>query len=237
MPARLGLPPDRLAEGQRRLDRRRRPEEEQVAGDRPAVIVEDDGQPGLSRLARVIRHEEVELGVIGLPDGVGPRGLGAMDEVEGIAVCLRPLVSQCHQRRLQRTDHHVDRPVARNRFAEPGRDERGLAVHSRGREVRPVQREPFDELLEGRGHLACVPIVTGSATEPSQSELAVVGGPTAHRAHAQFVFLGNLGEGYALFQVRTDDLEPTERRVALVRAQAVCAGMWSLCHGLRRIIG
>ena len=131
VPARLGLPPDRLPECQRRLNSGGGGEEEQIARDGPAVIIEDDGQPGLPWLARAIRHEDVELGVVGLPDGIGPFGLGAMDEVEGFAIGLRTVVGQRHERGFQPTNHPVDGPVRRDRFAEPSCDEGRLAVHGR----------------------------------------------------------------------------------------------------------
>ena len=94
MPAWLHLPPDCLAECECRLDRRGSPEEQQKARDGPAVIIEDYGQPGLTWLVQAIRDEDIELGVIGLPDGIWPLCLRATDEVKGIAISLRTVMGQ-----------------------------------------------------------------------------------------------------------------------------------------------
>jgi hypothetical protein len=93
MPAGLGLAPDRLAKRQGRLNGRRGGEKEQIAGDSAAVIIEDDGQPRLAGLVLVVFDQDLELGVIGLPGGVGRLGVPAMHEVEGVAVGLGALMS------------------------------------------------------------------------------------------------------------------------------------------------
>ena len=45
-PVRVALAPDRLPQGQRRLDARGRVQAQRIAGHRSAVVVEDDRQPG-----------------------------------------------------------------------------------------------------------------------------------------------------------------------------------------------
>ena len=210
MPAGLGLPPDRLAERQGGLNRRRGTEEEHIPGDRPAVIVEDDGQPRLPGLALTIFHEDVELAVIRLPDGVGRFGLPAVDQVEAVAVRFRALVRQRDQRGVHSLNHEVDGSVTWNRFAQPRCHHGRLAVHRGCGRARLLQREPLNKLLERGGHLPFALIGTGLAAQPRQPALAIVLGPAVHRAHAQMILLSNADKRDAILQVRADDLKSLE---------------------------
>ena len=94
VPVGIGLAPDRLAQGQRRLQRRGRREAQAVAGHGAAVVVEDDRQPGPGRAVALVADPDVELGVVGLPDRVGRVGLAAVDQVEALAVGLRAVVGE-----------------------------------------------------------------------------------------------------------------------------------------------
>ena len=147
MPTCLGFSPDCLAQRQRGLNRRRGTEEEHIPADRAAVIVEDDGQPRLTGLALTIFHENVELAVIRLPDGVGRFSLPAVDQIEAVAVRFRAVVSQGHQRRFHSLNHEVDSLVTWNRLAQLGRDQSHLAMHCGSRQARLLQREPLNEVL------------------------------------------------------------------------------------------
>lgn len=49
----------------------------------------------------------VELGVVGLPDGIRALGLAAVDELEAIAVGRRALVGQGEKPRVERRDDGV----------------------------------------------------------------------------------------------------------------------------------
>jgi hypothetical protein len=66
--------------------------------------------------------------MVGLPHGVGAGRLVAVDQVEGVGIGLRPLMSQGHQRRIQLTDHGIDGAVARRRLPEPLGEGDGLAM-------------------------------------------------------------------------------------------------------------
>src|SRR5450830_2113482 len=57
------------------------PEEDAVPGDRSGAVVQDDGQPGPGRMTGLVQDEDVQLGVVGLPDVVGTLGLTAVDEL------------------------------------------------------------------------------------------------------------------------------------------------------------
>ena len=82
LPARSALAPDRLPQRQGRLDRRRGRERQRVARHGTAVVVEDDGQPRLLGLATPVFEPDVQLGMVGLPDGVGRGRFVAVDQVE-----------------------------------------------------------------------------------------------------------------------------------------------------------
>lgn len=55
---------------------------DRIPGHRPGVVVLDDGQPRPARLARRRDHPQVQLGVVGLPDRIGPLGLAPVHQVE-----------------------------------------------------------------------------------------------------------------------------------------------------------
>ena len=97
VPARIALAPDRLAQRQRGLERDGRLEADAEAGDRAAVVVEDDGQPGPRGLAALVEDPDVQRRVVGLPDLVGSAGLAAIEQVEALAVHLRALVGERDQ--------------------------------------------------------------------------------------------------------------------------------------------
>ena len=61
------LAPDRLAEGEGRAHGRRRVETQEIAGDGTAVVVDDHCQPGLARRSLLIKQDDVEERMIGLP--------------------------------------------------------------------------------------------------------------------------------------------------------------------------
>jgi hypothetical protein len=101
------------------------------------VVVLDDGQP---RAPAFVKDQDVELGVIGLPDLVGRRRLAAVDELEALAVTHRPLVREHDEPRVQRAHDRVHRCVARRRPPMLARDIDRLAMDERGRRRRASQR-------------------------------------------------------------------------------------------------
>jgi len=157
-PRRPVLAPDRLAQRERGLQRRRRPEEHDVACDSAAVVILDHRQPRTRRALLVVEDEQVKLGVVGLPDLVGALGLAAVDKLEALAVAHRPVVREHEQPRVKRAHDRVDRGVARRRPLMRARDGRRLTMDIRDRRRGPAQREPFDQLDE-LGHGAPLPAV------------------------------------------------------------------------------
>lgn len=93
-PRRAVLTPDRLPQGERRLQRRRRIEVDGVAGRGAAEVVKDHGQPRTRGPARRIHDEKVKLRVISLPDRVAGAGLAAQRQLEAVAVCGRASASR-----------------------------------------------------------------------------------------------------------------------------------------------
>jgi hypothetical protein len=60
----------------------------------------------------VSEHEHIQETVIGLPDGVGCLSFPTMQEIEALVVGLRPLMSQCRQRRRKLTHKVIDETIA-----------------------------------------------------------------------------------------------------------------------------
>lgn len=102
VPARLGLAPDRPAQGEGCLYGRGGGQVDRPAGKRSAVVVLDDGQPRPGRLAAGADDPKVKLGVVGLPDVVGTLGLPPQDEVERLRVPTRTLLGENDQRGIER---------------------------------------------------------------------------------------------------------------------------------------
>jgi hypothetical protein len=83
-PGRGGLTPDRLAQRQRCVQRGRGAEEHRVPGDRAGVVVDHRGQPRPRGRPIGVEDQDVELGVVGLPEGVGPAGTVPPDQLEPV---------------------------------------------------------------------------------------------------------------------------------------------------------
>ena len=76
-PRRVCFAPDRLPQRQRCLQGGRIAQEHRVPGDRPGLVVQDDGQPRPGGPVGLVEHHHVELGVVGLPEIVGIGRLSA----------------------------------------------------------------------------------------------------------------------------------------------------------------
>jgi len=94
--------PDRLAQRERGLQRRRRSDEHDVPRDRAAVVVLNDRQPRTHCTPVLVDDQDVELGVVGLPDLVGRRRFAAVDELEAFAVAHRPVMREHHEAGVER---------------------------------------------------------------------------------------------------------------------------------------
>src|SRR5271157_5768951 len=77
---------DGLVQGEGCLHRGGGVQGQEVPCHGTAVVVEDDGEPRLARVPLLITNEDIEFGMVRLPDGVGRFRLPAVDEVEGLAV-------------------------------------------------------------------------------------------------------------------------------------------------------
>jgi len=106
-PVGVGLAPDGLAQRQRQVQRRGSAQEQGVAGDGPRAVVEHDRQPRPGRAAVRVQHQQVQLGVVGLPDLVRPVGLPAVHQLVAVAQRRRPVVRQRQQVRVQAGDDRV----------------------------------------------------------------------------------------------------------------------------------
>jgi hypothetical protein len=94
VPAWITLAPDRQAEGQRGTEDTRRVEPDPETGHRTAVVVDDHGEPGTSRLFLGVEDPDIERRVVGLPDLVRAAGLPSIEEVVLLAVRFRPGLRQ-----------------------------------------------------------------------------------------------------------------------------------------------
>ena len=113
VPPRRCFSPDRLAKGERGLNRGGGIEEQEIARHCAAIVVKNNGQPRLAGLSLLVSQEDVELCVIRLPDGVGRFSLPAVDQVEAVAVRVRALVRQREQGGFELSDKPIDDGIAR----------------------------------------------------------------------------------------------------------------------------
>ena len=181
VPAGPRFAPDRLAERQRGGQRRRGAEVDRVPGDRPGVIVLDQGQPRPARLTRRGEHPQVQQGVVGLPDLVRLGGLAAVHQVEHLLVPLGALVREGGHRRADAADDRVDRGVGRDGPSFPLRDRGDLAVHMRGGRGRRAQRQALDQEPQRLGEAGTAPV---GARGPAQASQPGSGPATAATSRA-----------------------------------------------------
>jgi hypothetical protein len=127
-------------------------EEEGVAGDGAAEVIENHRQPRPRGAARLIEDEQVELRVVGLPDRVGRGGLAPQRQLEAVAVGGRTVMSEREQTAVERGDDRPSGRVTRCRPAAFGRQPADLPVHVRDRRSRAPQREALDQRNDLRRH-------------------------------------------------------------------------------------
>src|SRR5215510_9887439 len=83
MPPWDGLAPDRLAQHQRRLDRRGRMKTHPKPCHGSAIVIHNDGQPGTSRRPTVLLHPEIQERVVSLPDPIWSFRFTAIEQIKG----------------------------------------------------------------------------------------------------------------------------------------------------------
>jgi len=178
-PTRVGLAPDRLPQRQREVQRGRGAKEHGVAGDRAGAVVEHDGQPRPGRCPRLVEHEQVELGVVGLPDLVRPLRLAPVDQLVAVPQRHRPVVRQRQQLRVQGGHDRVDGAVGRDRpavlegrAARPAGDARdpGSGTLQRPRRPAPLSGRPCSTSMAAASRSAAVTSTTASTSaSPARS--------------------------------------------------------------------
>ncbi len=97
MPARIILPPDCLAQRKRRLYGRWRLEKQEIASNSTAVVIQNYRQPWLGRTFTIPLHQDIEEGVIRLPNRIGSLCLAAVNQVESGAVGLLSFMRQSQE--------------------------------------------------------------------------------------------------------------------------------------------
>jgi len=169
-PRRVGFAPDRVAQRERGLQRRRSAEEDGVAGDGAAEVIENHRQPWPCGAARRIEDEQVEPRVVGLPDRVGRGGLAPQRQLEAVAVGGRTLMGEREQTAIEPGNDRPGRRVTRRCPATLGRQSGDLPVHVRDRRSRAPQREPLDQRHDLRRD---TPRTAVGARRPRQAREAV----------------------------------------------------------------
>jgi hypothetical protein len=99
----------------------------------------------------VSEHEHIQETVIGLPDGVGCLSFPTMQEIEALVVGLRPLMSQCRQRRRKLTHKVIDEPIAWRLHLLLTRQRTDLSVDGGHAEWWCLEGKAFDELAPSKG--------------------------------------------------------------------------------------
>jgi hypothetical protein len=112
MPAWVSFPPDRLVQDERSLVGRGISKSYGVASDGATVIIENNTEPGLFRLAVVIEDKNWQEGVISLPYLIGSTRLVTEKQVKFFLVGFRSLMGERCQRRINPADNPFDRAVA-----------------------------------------------------------------------------------------------------------------------------
>src|ERR1700730_14678853 len=69
--------------------------------NRTTVVILNGREPGLGRLAGFIEQQQVKGSMIGLPHGVGVRGLSPIEQVKLLAVHSSPLMGHREERRIK----------------------------------------------------------------------------------------------------------------------------------------
>jgi len=225
VPAGPGLAPDRLPERQRGGQRRRGAQVDRVTGDRPGVVVFDDGQPRPARPTRRGDHPQVQQGVIGLPDLVRLSRLAAVHQVEHLLVPLRALMREGGHRRVDAPHDVIYRGVARHRPPLFPGSLGGLPVHRSDGGRRAAQRQALDQQLQLGRHPPGSTVRARPAGQRGQPSSAVGRQPPAQRPLRNAVLAGHTDQRAAVLEVGAQHLPAGKRLVPPRRGQAGQPGM------------
>ena len=119
----------------------------------------------------LVQDEDVQLGVVGLPDVVGTLGLTAVDELVPVPQPSWALMGEGDQVRVEAGDDRVDAAVGRDRPVVRGCGLGHLAGDRRPGRAGPGQGQTLDERHE----------LAGQPVAPAVSPL-----PPAQTAHTRF---------------------------------------------------
>lgn len=219
-PGGIGLAPDRLPQRERGLQGRGGSEEDAVPGDGARVIVEHEGQPGPGRRAAGVQHEDVEQGMIGLPDGIRPLGAVTVDQFEAVPIRRGPVMGERDESRVECARDRMNGGIGRHRpRLRPGH--RGDApMNGRRGEARLAEGKALDHRHQVRSQTAFPGIRAPAACETRDAGCPVARRPSLQAAQGKPGIPCRLGEGDAVQNMRTDRLEPAHRVAALGLRQA-----------------
>src|SRR5437588_4306653 len=111
MPSMVVFAPDSLPQGERGRQRRQSLEADVVSGDRAAVIVQNNREPGPGFLPMLIQERDIQERMICLPDLVGSTCFVTHDHVIGFLLGLCPLVRKDNETWVKLLDNLIDLTV------------------------------------------------------------------------------------------------------------------------------
>ena len=115
---------------------------------RTTVIIQHNREPRLCGFAVRSEKQNIKRAMVGLPDGIGPIGLAPMNQLECLAVGLRPLVSERNKVSRQAADDIEDGSVAGGLLPKTLCKLPHLAVQGCDWQWRLLQSQAFDNLLK-----------------------------------------------------------------------------------------
>ena len=229
-PGGIGLAPNGVTQREAGVQHRRGADERQGAGHRARVVVEDDGQPWAHWLAGLIENENVQHGVVGLPDRVGRFGAVPMDQLIAVAKCCRPVQRQADHCRVELGEDRMHRAVGWHRPAFSLGDFGNPAVDQGSGRARLLQPHTLDQHDEIGRQPVDAGIAANAAGQPCKAVASITRQPTLDRsdrntgiargARQRSISLqvrpehGEAGHGLAV--LRLAQLGKRRRRVALV---------------------
>ena len=184
-------------------------ERKEVASHSSAIIVDHGGEPRLGSRAVGTEQQNVERGVIGLPDRVGPIGFPPVYQLECVAIRFRPVMGERDQIGGQRGDDAIDEPIARWLLSQILCEPSCLTADRCNWQRWLLEGDAFDGLLELLRNLAALASVGsflscegGQAKLPIQRHPALSGSERdSRRRHDRL-------QRAVILQVRLKEAEP-----------------------------
>lgn len=120
------------------MERRGCAQEHHVTCDRTRVVVDHGREPGPDWPAAFVEHQDIEPGVIGLPERVGRARPVPVDQLVAVAKGGGTLESQGHHGRIEAGEYGADRAVGGRAPSLCLSDGRDPPVNGGGRGLRPL---------------------------------------------------------------------------------------------------